>query len=695
MKLSFRKTHYTLTCAVLFALHCGVGQSFAAESWPGENWEDALQLGSLNDAFSNGDISGAHWNNETSTLWLADNKEEMIWSLVESGNSFSIDESFDASGDLEGITQAMDNNVLYVMDEDRYIRAYNAETGDSIETWSIEDSLPSSGDDGKDGPEGITFVPDSWLSVSGFRDNNGALYKQSQYDFGGIFLVAHQNGGGIYAFDLASDGSYSYIGQYDTARSESSGLEFDRSTGILYISHNTDGNTLETTDLTSISNDGHRKFMTKAEFEAPNDSNLEGFAIKQAINPDNSLNDVWAFYTDDDGDTSDGNAIIVFKEVMPTLTVSSGNNQSAAANTAVSISPLLQLTDKFNNNLINVAIDFAISAGGGSLGNQPIYTDNSGVAVLDSWVLGLAGSQQVTATAGSLSTLINASVNGGNNGEVTATASADDGNVASNAIDMQLSTHWSSCGEQWLQLDLDEEKSITGVALDLYKGHLRSFIFDIATSTNGVDWDLQLTNMHSAGDTADTESFYFNFPVNARFIRYLGYGNNASNIWTAKANQIAEIVALTEPKDTGFDGAPITTLTIHSVSSQEDSNMAENLFDGVTSDTAGARWSAEGLSTSNQWVIIDLENTYQVSQVALFPYSQRSYQYVVQISSSPDSGFTTIVDRSTNTVTDNSFIDVVTSSAEGRYLRLEIQGADNYSGDWASINELALEGVLK
>ena len=384
--------------------------ALSAQAWPGENWEDALQLGGLEEAFSDGDISGAHWNNNTKTLWVSDNKEEMIWSLVENGSSFRVDKSFDATGDLEGITQGMDDSILYVMDEDRYIRSYNASSGNSITTWELEDALPSSGDKGKDGPEGITFIPDAWLAASGFVDGDGDAYAASQYDAGGIFLVAHQNGGGLYAFDLKDDGSFHFIGQYDTASSESSGLAFDRSTGILYISHNVDGNTLETSNLQSAASDGHRKLTNTTEFNAPNDSNLEGFAIKPAINDDNTPNDVWAFYTDDDGNTSDGNGILVFKSLASNVTVAAGNNQTAAAGTDLTISPRVEVNDAFRNTLAGINVAFEVSQGGGALTGADTVTNDEGLAELVSWTLGTSGQQQVSVSASSLTTTIDASI---------------------------------------------------------------------------------------------------------------------------------------------------------------------------------------------------------------------------------------------------------------------------------------------
>ena len=115
-----KSKHYTgkatkgLKVASVSALVMLSVDAFSAQNWPGEDWDDALKLGSLEESFSDGDISGAHWNNNTKTLWLSDNKEEMIWSLKEKNETFYIDKTFEAKGDLEGITQALDDSTLYL-----------------------------------------------------------------------------------------------------------------------------------------------------------------------------------------------------------------------------------------------------------------------------------------------------------------------------------------------------------------------------------------------------------------------------------------------------------------------------------------------------------------------------------------------------------------------------------------------------
>lgn len=296
-----------------------VGGVSATQPWPAEPWQEALALGDLSEQFSDGDISGAHWNEAQQTLWLTDNKEATIWALRVDNGQFKIHASLDGQGDLEGITQADDDELLYVLDEAGAIRTYHAGSGQALTAWHINAALPDTGKKGKRGPEGITFIPDAWLAKGHFVDAQGTVFSASRHGLGGIFLVAHQNGGGIYAFDLSPSGAFDVIGAYQSARSESSALAFDRDNGQLFISHNTDGNTLEITDLRSVVHDGQRKFVTISEFSAPNRSNLEGFALIPRRNADGSVEMPWLCYTDDDGNSREGNAILVFQSASKAI----------------------------------------------------------------------------------------------------------------------------------------------------------------------------------------------------------------------------------------------------------------------------------------------------------------------------------------------------------------------------------------
>jgi uncharacterized protein YjdB len=108
------------------------------------------------------------------------------------------------------------------------------------------------------------------------------------------------------------------------------------------------------------------------------------------------------------------------------------------------------------------------------------------------------------------------------------------------------------------------------------------------------------------------------------------------------------------------------------------------LVDGSTTDAD--RWSADGFP---QWAVIDLGGSYSLTEIRLYPYQDRAYQYTVEVSAN-GSSYSTIVNRSGNTTGGNLLTDTV--SATGRYVRLTVSGASGYGGTWVSINELEVIG---
>jgi len=290
----------------------------AADLWPGEAWQKSKSLTHLDSDFSN-NLSGSHWNPVTRTLWVCVNSPGKFWALVEDGKgNFKVEGSHAASAkwlsgrDFEGITQAnYSDPYVYIIDEStEQIIQYDVSDlskVSSVKKWDIGDSMPSRF---RSGPEGIAFVPDEWLQARKFVDKQGHRYT-SKNGMRGLMFVAHQNGGKIYVFDLnTSNNDFEYVGSYKTSRDESSGLEFDRSSGLLYIWHNTDGNRIEVTDLSSIESNGERKFTQIKEYQAPKSGNIEGFAMTPA-----SSDEKWAFLVDDDN--QDGFALMWYQQFEP------------------------------------------------------------------------------------------------------------------------------------------------------------------------------------------------------------------------------------------------------------------------------------------------------------------------------------------------------------------------------------------
>jgi len=141
-------------------------------------------------------------------------------------------------------------------------------------------------------------------------------------------FIAHQNGGQIYAFDLDANGTaLDFVGSYYTSRSESSGLEFDRSTGYLFVWHNIDSNYLEVTNLGSYNRgDDTRQLNRQVQYISPKSGNIEGVALTPAADHENKL-----FFVDDDN--QDGFALMSFDQFEPPLGVT--DNYITPANTQI------------------------------------------------------------------------------------------------------------------------------------------------------------------------------------------------------------------------------------------------------------------------------------------------------------------------------------------------------------------------
>ncbi len=114
-----------------------------------------------------------------------------------------------------------------------------------------------------------------------------------------------------------------------------------------------------------------------------------------------------------------------------------------------------------------------------------------------------------------------------------ASASADDGNVAANALDGSLATRWSASGDgQWIRFDLGAARTVAFVKLAWYKGDTRSAIFDVQLAdAPGGPWRTALAGARSSAGTLALETH--DFPDGAgRHLRILGHGNT-QNPWNS------------------------------------------------------------------------------------------------------------------------------------------------------------------
>ncbi len=308
-----------------------VSKFLGRDPWPAEAETSASNLTSVegsppNDFYD--DLSAAVWNPFTRRLWLGRNgpgSNSKVWALVENGvGGFQVDTrdgkraEWTGFADLEGITQAsLHDDVVYMLQEDEQrIQEWDLSTyGNKVlkKQWDLSADLPIvSAESG----EGITFVPDNFLTQVGFVDQNGLPYQSSQGMGGLMFVGREDGGGGLFAFDLDRDTqSYVFVGEYRIFRFddpiayptpfyEASGLEFDRSSGLLYVWHGPGAPeevALTVHDLrsTAVAGQSYRLLNTVQAFDGPSVQNYESFAVLS--NADCVAGDRSSFSTIDDG----------------------------------------------------------------------------------------------------------------------------------------------------------------------------------------------------------------------------------------------------------------------------------------------------------------------------------------------------------------------------------------------------------
>ena len=122
---------------------------------------------------------------------------------------------------------------------------------------------------------------------------------------------------------------------------------------------------------------------------------------------------------------------------------------------------------------------------------------------------------------------------------------------------------------------------------------------------------------------------------------------------------------------------------IQSVSSEPNSSaLAVNLIDGDTT----TKWTASGFP---QNVVIDFGSTQPISGTRLWTDQNRPYQYRIETSDSPTSGFSLLVDRTGNTSGSQPLSDDFPAKF-GRYVRITVTGVSGGGTQSIDLTEFAL-----
>lgn len=94
----------------------------------------------------------------------------------------------------------------------RYDVSGSASTLTAAKEWNLTADLPSTGSNL--GLEGITWVPDGYLTGSGFKDaSTGAAYDPARYGAhtGGVFFVGVEGTGTVYGYVLQDSGAFTRV----------------------------------------------------------------------------------------------------------------------------------------------------------------------------------------------------------------------------------------------------------------------------------------------------------------------------------------------------------------------------------------------------------------------------------------------------------------------------------------------------
>lgn len=267
-------------------------------------------------------------------------------------------------------------------------------------------------------------------------------------------------------------------------------------------------------------------------------------------------------------------------------------------------------------------------------------------------------------------------------------ASADDGNVAANTLDIDFDTRWSAegnDGSQWIQYDFGSSTSISAVDIAFYKGEQRNTYFQVQSSDDASTWTTLLGGtITSSGDTDAYETFDFANDVSARYFRIVGFGNS-SNDW----NSITEVSFTAGEVATSYstfsDSASAAPNSV--LASSDDGNVAANTLDD--DPTFSTRWSAQG-NDGSQWIRYDFgaSTTLSAMDIAFYKGDQRNSYFQLQ-SSDDASDWTTLLGgtltSSGNSTSHETF--AFDSNVSARYFR--IVGLGNSANTWNSITDVA------
>lgn len=165
------------------------------------------------------------------------------------------------------------------------------------------------------GFEGVTFVPDAYLTANGFVDQStGGRYKPVDYPAhgAGLYFAALENDGRLYAYALNGDHTFHRVAVVDTGMGHVMDVQYDAATQRIWALCDNSCGVVST--VLGVSAAG--AIVPQAAYARPAglpDDNIEGFALAPASTcTDGTREVVWAddgIYGTGAGSASEGHAL--------------------------------------------------------------------------------------------------------------------------------------------------------------------------------------------------------------------------------------------------------------------------------------------------------------------------------------------------------------------------------------------------
>jgi len=336
----------------------------------------------------------------------------------------------------------------------------------------------------------------------------------------------------------------------------------------------------------------------------------------------------------------------------PTVTVTNPGNQTSTVGTAASLQ--INASDSVSGQTLTYSATglpagLSINASTGLISGTPTTAGTSTVTATATDTTGATGSASFTWTvnpSGGTCGTTNLALNH----PATASSLENAGFPASNAVDGNLTTRWSSgfSDPQWIQVDLGSVQTICKVVLNWEAAYGKAF--QIQTSNDGTTWTPIFSTTTGTGGTQT-----LNVSGSGRYIRMYGTARG-----TAYGYSLYEFQVFGTG---GGGGCGTTNLALNkpaSASSLQNATFpASAAFDG----NLGTRWSSA--FSDPQWIQVDLGSSQTICGVTLA--WEAAYATAFQIQTSTD-GTTWTPIYSTTTGTGGT--QTLNVSGSGRYIRM-------------------------